>query len=34
MNKIEYKIIFRMRNKTIGNYNLKNKNHKPYISRK
>ena len=34
MNKIEYKIIFRMRSKTIGNYNLKNKYHKQYISRK
>ena len=34
MNEIEYKIIFRMRNKTIGNYNIKTKNHKPYISRK
>ena len=34
MNKIEYKIIFRVRSITIGNYNLKNKCHKQYISRK
>ena len=34
MDKIKYKIIFRMRSITIANYNLKNKYHKQYISKK
>ena len=34
MNKIEHKIIFRMRSKTVGHYNLKNKYHEQHISRK